>query len=193
MHKTYQPPTTSPAGPPHDHTHPRHSCTHPRHDHTHPRHSCTHPRHDRPRLRHSREGGNPPRCIHTPKETTLLPPSTNSTKPDRILQGSTETRARTRTRGNRRSVSFLSAWIVPRSQRIRCTAWSCRPIAAMPINQTEPGFVLRTCDVKRGKGDVNNLHGGHLLYYPGYGTIQNHEEIRPIAHISPLRIDGLGA
>ncbi len=183
MRETYQPPTTSPAGPPHDHTHPRHSCTHTRHDHPRLRHSHTQPR-------HSRVGGN----LHLPAST---PPKRrhssrrlqNSTKPDRTLRDSTETRARTRAR-QQSSVSFLSAWIVPRSQRIRRTAWSCRPIAAMPINQTEPGFVLRTCDVKRGKGDMDNLHGGHLLYYPGYGTMR---KFVPSTHISPLRIDGLGA
>ncbi len=70
MRETYQPPTTSPAGPPNDHTHPRHSCCHPR---------------------HSREGGNPPRCVQTSEETALLPPSTKS---DRIRQNPTETRAR---------------------------------------------------------------------------------------------------
>ena len=73
MRETHQPPTTSPAGPPHDHTYPRHSCTHPRHDHPRLRHSHTQPR-------HSREGGNPPRCIHTPKEPTILPPSTKFDK-----------------------------------------------------------------------------------------------------------------
>ncbi len=109
MRETYQPPTTSPAGPPHDqkvsltassstpttspagpphgHTHPRHSRTHPRHSRTHPRHSRTHPRHShtRPRHsrthpRHSRVGGNPPRCVQTPEETALLPPSTEFDK-----------------------------------------------------------------------------------------------------------------
>ena len=37
---------------------------------------------------------------------------------------------------------------------------------------------------------MDNLHGGHLLYYPGYGTMR---KFVPSAHISPLRIDGLGA
>ena len=102
MHETYQPPTTSPAGPPHDqkvsptassstpitspagpphgHTHPLHSCTHPRHSHTRPRHSRTHPR-------HSRVGGNPPRCVQTHEETALLPPSTEF---DKIRQNTTK-------------------------------------------------------------------------------------------------------
>ena len=63
MRETYEPPTTSPAVPPHDHTHPRHDHTRSRHDHTHPRHSRTHPR-------HSRVGGNPPRCVQLPKDST---------------------------------------------------------------------------------------------------------------------------
>ncbi len=57
MRETYQPPTTSLTGPPHDHTHPCHSRTRPR---------------------HSREGGNPPRCAQTHEETAILPPSTKS-------------------------------------------------------------------------------------------------------------------
>ena len=73
-------PTTSPAGPPHGHTHPRHSRTHPRHSHIHPRHS--HPRlgHSRTHPRHSRAGGNPPRCVRAHEETDILPPSTESDK-----------------------------------------------------------------------------------------------------------------
>ena len=62
MRETYQPPAASPAGPPHDRTHSRHSHT--------PR------RHSRTLQRHSREGGNPPPCVQTPKETAPLLPST---------------------------------------------------------------------------------------------------------------------
>ena len=93
MRETYQPPTTSPAGPSHDHTHPHHSRTHPRHSRTHPR--------------HSRVGGNPPRCVHTPGETALLP---TSTEIDTIRQNPTKfyrnSCARTRARGG--GVSFPS-------------------------------------------------------------------------------------
>ena len=86
MRETYQPPTTSPAGPPHDHAHPCHSRTRPR---------------------HSRVGGNPPRCVHTPEKTT--PPAvdrnrhnaTESDEPQRKLVP-----ARARARGN--GVPFLS-------------------------------------------------------------------------------------
>ena len=119
MRETYQPTTTSPAGPPRDHTHPRH-------DHTRPHHSRTHPR-------HSRESGNPPRCVQTHEETALLPPSTKSTKPDRIRQNLTETRVPARAREATAFRSFLSSWI-----GFDVSLWSCRPIAAMPINQTEP-------------------------------------------------------
>ena len=38
------------------------------------------PRHSRTLPRHSREGGNPPRCVHTPRATALLPPSTEIDK-----------------------------------------------------------------------------------------------------------------
>ena len=107
MRETYQPPTTAPAGPPHDRTHPR----------------------------HSREGGNLPRYVQTLEETALLPPSTEI---DTMRQSSTSHNGNscprvTRARGNRRSVSLLSAWIAAgSSQRIQYIAWSCRPPAVMP-------------------------------------------------------------
>ena len=141
MRETYQPPTTSPTGPPHDHTHPRHSRNHtrtpssdvrarnhthphhshslprtpssdvrarnhthsrhsrtlPRHSHSQPRHSHSQPHHSRTHSRHSRVGGNPPRCVQTPEETALLPPSTkfdkNRQNPTRFHRNSC-TRAR---------------------------------------------------------------------------------------------------
>ena len=49
--------------------------------------------------------------------------------------------ARTRAR-QRRSVSLLSAWIAPRAQRVGCIAWSCPPIAVMPIVRTEASYPL---------------------------------------------------
>ena len=52
MRETYQPPATSPAAPPHDHTLPR----------------------------HSRVGGNPSPCDHTPGSSALLPPATEFDK-----------------------------------------------------------------------------------------------------------------
>ena len=126
MHETYQHPTTSLTGPPHDHTHPLwvpsfaafSSPAGPPHDHIHPRlsaclrHSHTHPRHSRTLPRHSRVGGNPPRCAQTLEETALLP---SSTKPDENRQNPTKSDGnscarvplfpRTRAR-QRRSVPF---------------------------------------------------------------------------------------
>ncbi len=150
MRETHQPPTTSPAGPPHDHTHPCHSRTHPR---------------------HSREGGNPPRCDHTPEETAPFPPATKS---DRIRQKSTETRVRAfpnsrayaRARGDAVPFPFSRhgdcpqsgsrldsspSFPHPRHSRVggnpsRCairrTAWSCRPRTVIPTDQTEPPAAL---------------------------------------------------
>ena len=63
MRETYQTPTTSPAGHPHDHTHPRHSRT---------------------LLRHSRVGGNPPRCVHTPGASAPSRRLQNPTESDKI-------------------------------------------------------------------------------------------------------------
>ena len=66
MHEPYHTPTTSPANPPHGHSHPRHSRTFPR---------------------HSREGGNPSPCDHTPGSSALLPPATEF---DKIRQNATK-------------------------------------------------------------------------------------------------------
>ncbi len=95
MRETYQPPTTSPTGPPHD---------------------------------------------HNLEETALLPPSTEI---DTIRQSSTNHNEnscpRVRTRGRqRRSVSSLGMEIAPRPQRIGHIARNCRPLAVLPIDQSEP-------------------------------------------------------
>ena len=88
MRETYQPPAASPAGPPHDRTleetaplspstetdtirqsptnHNENSCPRVTHAHT---HELPRLRHSRSLPRHSREGGNPPPCVQTPKET----------------------------------------------------------------------------------------------------------------------------
>ena len=85
MRETYQPPTTSPTGPPHNQSQPRHSHSQPHHSHSQPR--------------HSREGGN----LHT--ETAPSRSLQNSTQSNRIRQNPTETRvraflySRARTRG----------------------------------------------------------------------------------------------
>ena len=196
MRETYQPPTTSPTGPPHDQkvsptassSTPTTSPAGPPYGHTHTRHSRTHPHRSHIRPRHSRTPTSFPHTHVIPAPVYVIPAPThvipapthvipaqagihpaaskptkrrpssrrlqNSTKSDRILQNTTETRVRprTRARGNLsrhsrvggnprarpRSVSFLSAWIVPRSQRIRHTAWSCRLTGIMPINRMEP-------------------------------------------------------
>ncbi len=104
MRQTYQPPTTSPAVPPHDHTQPR----------------------------HSREGGNPPRCVHTPEETAPSRRRQKSTQCDRVRRTTTKTRACARTRARqRRSVGFLSVRI---SQQIRRITWRRRTLAVIKRN-----------------------------------------------------------
>ncbi len=174
MRETHQPPTTSPAGHPHDHTHPRlrkrlgggyiptghpHSRAHPRHSRAHPRHSRAHPRYSRVHLRHSRAhprhsrvGGNPPRFVQTPGASAPSRRLQNSTQSNRIRQNPTETRVRaflySRARAReaphpppsfpRRRESLLPTWIAPKPQQIQRVAWIRRPIAAMPIHQTEP-------------------------------------------------------
>ena len=221
MRETHQPPTTSPAGPPHDRAHTCHSRTHPRHSHVggNPprcvhtpekmppptvdgnRHNATEfdeplrklvpardarrrqrrsvpfSRHGLPQaaagstLRHSREGGNPPRCDHTPEETAPFSPATKS---DRIRQKSTETRVRAfpnsrayaRARGDAVPFPFSRhgdcpqsgsrldsspSFPHPRHSRVggnpsRCairrTAWSCRPQIVISIDQTKPPAAL---------------------------------------------------
>ena len=83
MREPYQPPATSPTGPPHDRTHPHHSRTLPR---------------------HSREGGNPPPLRpHSRRDSPLLAGyrnrhnATESNEPQRKL---VPARAHTRERGN---------------------------------------------------------------------------------------------
>ncbi len=82
MRETYQPPTTSPAGPPHDHTYPR----------------------------HSREGGNPSSRDHPPGATALLPPATEFDKIRQNATKCNETSCAHARARQRSSVSFPSAW-----------------------------------------------------------------------------------
>ena len=115
MRETYQPPTTSPTGHPHDRTHSR-----------------TLPR-------HSRVGGNPPRCVQTPGASAPSRRLQNSTQSNRIRQNPTETRVRAFLYSRARARGTAFRWI---SLGMDCefdvSLWSCRPIAAMPIHQTEP-------------------------------------------------------
>ena len=86
---------------------------------------------------HSREGGNPPRCIHTPEETTLLPPST---KFDKTRQNSTRFYRNScpPARARQPAVSFPRHGLFPGRSEFDVPLGSAVPIAAMPINQTEP-------------------------------------------------------
>ena len=83
MRETYQPPTTSPAGLSHDHTHPHHSRTHPR---------------------HSRVGGNPPPLRpHSRRDGPPPDVDRNRHNPTKFYRNSC---VRTRARGG--GVSFPS-------------------------------------------------------------------------------------
>ena len=71
--------------------------------------------------RHSREGGNPLRCAQLPKRQP--PPAVDGNRQDatgcsRAQRKLVPARARTRHTRQRRSVHFLSSWIVPRPQQV---------------------------------------------------------------------------
>ncbi len=149
MRETYQPPTASPAGPPHDHTHPRHSCTHQRHSRTlstsfpHPVYVIPAPSYviPAPCLRHSRVGGNLPPASKPPKRRHYSRHLQKSTKSDRILQNTTETRVCAHARARQPAFRLPSLGMdcsQVAADSIRHTAWSCRLPAVMPINQTKP-------------------------------------------------------
>ena len=103
-----------------------------RHSHTHSRHSRTHPRHSRTHPRHSREGGNPPRCVQLPKDSTLPAVDgnrhnpTESDEPQRKLVPAREATA---------FHLILLAWLAPRTQQVGLSSIPV-PIPSFPRMET---------------------------------------------------------